>query len=151
MKLLILWLGFCLSFSNLTLAHTSTLVDAKVRAFIPGASNSVAYFTLKNESNLERTIVSVQVEGIGRVEMHQHEYLDGMMKMSELKTLAIKARSQVQFRPGGLHLMLFEPVKLPEPGQSVTLKINFKDGDVISTQANVVKLGLRPQDHSRHH
>jgi hypothetical protein len=70
--------------------------------------------------------------------------------MSQLNTLDIKPYSQVQFRPGGLHLMLFKPVHLPKPGKKIKLTLHFTKGEPISILADVVKIGEEKQNHSHH-
>jgi hypothetical protein len=150
MKFFVFIFTVCIFYINFAVAHTS-LIDAQVREFIPGASNSVAYFTLENDTQDIRTLISAEVEGIKRVEIHQHEFIDGMMKMSQLNSLDINPYSQVQFRPGGLHLMLFEPIQFPKSGEQIKLKLHFTQGPPIFIQADVVKLGEEKQNHSHHH
>jgi len=134
---------------NTAFAHTA-IIDAQVRAFIPGASNSVAYFTLDNDTKDTRTLLFAEIDGIKKVEIHQHEFIDGMMKMSQLHSLDIKPYSQVQFRPGGLHLMLFNPIQSPKPGKKIKLTLHFTKGEAISIQADVIKIGEEKQNHSHH-
>ncbi|SFD07690.1 copper chaperone PCu(A)C [Pseudoalteromonas denitrificans] len=140
MKFIALCLTFFIFNINSALAHT-LIIDAQVRAFIPGTSSSVAYFTLENDTKDMRTLVGAEIKGVGRVEIHQHEFIDGMMKMSQLTMLDIAPFSQIKFRPGGLHLMLFEPTKLIKAGETTILKLHFFKGESISIQANIVKLG----------
>jgi len=149
MKSVVFLFVFCIFYINTAFAHTSIL-DAQVRAFIPGASNSVAYFTLENDTKDTRTLLSAEVDGIKRVEIHQHEFIDGMMKMSQLHSLDIKPYSQVQFRPGGLHLMLFNPIQSPKSGGKITLTLHFTKGEAIFIQADVIKIGEEKQNHSHH-
>ncbi|PAJ75979.1 hypothetical protein CJF42_01705 [Pseudoalteromonas sp. NBT06-2] len=149
MRFLVFISAFCIFYINSAIAHT-TLIDVQVRSFIPGASNSVAYFTLDNDTKDIRTLVSAEVEGIKRVEIHQHKFINGMMKMSRLHSLDINAYHQVHFRPGGLHLMLFEPIQFPKPGDKIKLTLHFTKGESISIQADVIKLGEEKQNHSHH-
>jgi copper(I)-binding protein len=149
MKFLVLCLSLYLSATQVVMAHAS-ITDAKVRDFIPGASNSVAYFTFSNESNLTRKIIAAQIDGIKRVELHQHEMIDGMMKMSKIESLNVAPFSQVHFRPGGLHLMLFEPTRYPKAGDKINLKLIFADRESLSVQADVFKLGAHSSNHNHH-
>lgn len=149
MKCLVFIFAFCILNISIAKAHTN-IIDAQVRAFIPGASNSVAYFNLDNDTKDTRTLVSAEIAGIQRVEIHQHEFIDGMMKMSQLNALDIKPYSQVQFRPGGLHLMLFKPVHFPTPGKKIKLTLHFTKGEPISILADVIKIGEEKQNHSHH-
>lgn len=132
-------------------ASTVDITDLKLREFIPGASSSVAYFTLSNTGKEARTLISVNVEGIGRAELHQHQLIDGMMKMTQLLSLEIPAGQSVTFEPGGLHLMLFEPETNETIGGKKTAVFIFKNGEQISSQGQVVSLMRETHDHSHHH
>ena len=132
-------------------ANSVDITDLKLREFIPGASSSVAYFTLSNTSKEARTLVGVNVEGIGRAELHQHQLIDGMMKMSQLPSLEIPAGQSVTFEPGGLHLMLFEPDAHQNTSDKKTAVFIFKNGEQISSQGQVISLMRETHDHSHHH
>lgn len=132
-------------------ASTVDITDFKLREFIPGASSSVAYFTLSNTGQEARTLMGVDVEGIGRAELHQHQLIDGMMTMTQLSSLEIPAGQSVTFEPGGLHLMLFDPEETKSTGNKKTAVFIFKNGEQISSQGQVVSLMRETHDHSHHH
>ncbi|WP_105187928.1 copper chaperone PCu(A)C [Pseudoalteromonas sp. T1lg48] len=129
-----------------------TLSDAKVRQFLPAASSSVGYFTLKNDSQRERTLKAVELESLGRVEIHTHEHSDGMMKMRQLDSLTIGANSRVVLQPGGLHLMLFLPQQALSVDQTLKMTLIFADGERVHGQARVFSLIEQKRDNgSEHH
>ncbi|WP_404342416.1 copper chaperone PCu(A)C [Pseudoalteromonas mariniglutinosa] len=135
--------------STMVLAHEGHLhsasaemqvSNAQVRVFLPGSDSSVAYFTLTNNSDYSATLTKASLDGLGRVEIHQHSHVDGMMKMEKVASVAVEAHSQVNFQPGGFHLMLFEPQETLKVGQELKLTLYFNDGNRIFTHANVVSL-----------
>ncbi len=151
MKLSLLITSFCLVFSNFVFSQSLLVSNAQVRAFIPGTSKSVAYFSIKNQSNIPQTLTSAEIEGIGKVEIHQHEFVDGMMKMSQINSLVINTGEKVNFQPGGLHLMLFNPVTLPIIDKQITLTLHFKNGEKVAAPAQVVAVIKQAENHAHHH
>lgn len=101
------------------------LTDAWVRASNPGQSVGAAYVTLSSAQDV--TLVYVETERAGSVEMHSMTMQNGIMKMRSMETLPVPAGKLVKLAPGGLHLMLFE---LPTPfktGEQVKFRLCFKD------------------------
>ena len=63
-------------------AHGELMVSkAKVRTFLPASESSVGYLTLMNHSDHDRVLKKVEIETLGRVEIHTHEHKNGMMQM----------------------------------------------------------------------
>ena len=64
------------------------------------------------------------------VEVHEMTMDNNIMKMREVKAVALPAGKPVQFKPGGYHVMLIDLARPLEPGQKVpvTLVIEGKDG-----------------------
>ncbi len=131
-------------------AQSVKIDDAKVRAFIPGTSSSVAYFSLHNQGDKEITIVGAQIEGLNRVEIHHHIEKNGMMKMVQLKSLSVNAGEKVIFQPGGLHLMLFEPTANLIIGEQVSVTLLLESGDKVKATADIVKLVTESHHHHHH-
>ena len=102
-------------------------------------------------------LTKAELDGLGRVEIHQHTHVDGMMKMQQVLSLEISAHSQVEFKPGGYHLMVFEPEDELKAGQERKLTLYFKNGNRVFTQAKVVSLqemseqaANKSEQHSHH-
>jgi len=101
------------------------LTDAWVRVSNPGQSVGAAYITLSSAQDV--TLVYVETERAGSVEMHSMIMQNGIMKMRSMEELPVPAGKPVKLAPGGLHLMLFE---LPSPfkaGEQVKFRLCFKD------------------------
>ena len=108
------------------LAHSEVkLTDAWVRASNPGQFVGAAYLTLTSLQDV--TLVYIETERAGSVEMHSMTMQNGIMKMRSMEELPVPAGKPVKLAPGGLHLMLFE---LPTPfkaGEQVKFRLCFKD------------------------
>lgn len=117
--------SFCL-FAATTFAHAEVkLTDAWVRASNPGQSVGAAYVTLTSPQDV--TLVYIETERAGSVEMHSMTMQNGIMKMRSMEELPVPAGKPVKLAPGGLHLMLFELPKPFKAGEQVKFRLCFKD------------------------
>ncbi len=126
------------------------LQDVRVREFIPGTASSAGFFKLKNLKSSNLTIAAVEIEHIGRVEIHTHEQKNGVMKMMKLDKLIVAAGETVHFQPGGLHLMLFEPTPEFKKLKQAKLTLITACGKKLTSQAKIVSI-LKETDHAHHH
>lgn len=132
-------------------ASPLTINGAWIREWVPGSASTAAYFELANTDHHAAKLVKATIEGVARVEIHEHRYVDGMMKMQQLSELDIAANEQVTFEPGGLHLMLFEPAQPIKKGDSLKLTLYFADGNRVYTMAEVKNAMEQKTSHQHHH
>ena len=97
------------------------------------------YVTLSNPGTGTRTIVGISSDGFASVEIHRSVQADGMMRMQRVEALAIEPGETVQLTPGGLHLMLMQPLVPTEPCETRRIEIEFADGSRQSLQLTVRK------------
>jgi periplasmic copper chaperone A len=110
----------------------------------PGA----AYFTLHGGTE---PAVLVQVSARFAVRTELHESMKNMdhgsghggatMSMKPIKDVAVPARGEVAFAPGGKHVMLFDVAPELRAGEKAPLTLSFADGKKIEVQAVVVGAG----------
>lgn len=115
----------------------------QIRQPMPGRSVTAGYFTLHNKTSSDLELIAVSSSAFDRIELHQHIHKDGMMRMEQLQSITIAAKSDVVFAPAGLHLMLFDPVTLPELGQHVSLELHFADGQTLQANFPIVAMPKR--------
>ncbi|MEI8667071.1 copper chaperone PCu(A)C [Pseudoalteromonas sp. B131b] len=132
------------------------VTNAQVREFLPASTATVGYLTLINHSGTNATLTKATIDGLGRVEIHEHSHVDGMMKMQQVESVVIKAHESVSFQPGGYHLMAFEPLEPLRVGQERKLTLYFSDGNRLFTNAQVVSLETqakqsKPSTQHAHH
>ncbi|BBN80465.1 hypothetical protein PA25_04500 [Pseudoalteromonas sp. A25] len=128
--------------------------NANIRQFLPAAKSTAAYFFLANHSNSERVLKSASISKIGRVEMHEHVHHNGMMRMQQVSEVIISAHDNVAFKPGGYHLMAFEPTQVLKKGEQLTLTLYFANGEQLQSPIKVISLQdeikQNGHDHSQH-
>jgi copper(I)-binding protein len=98
--------------------------DAWSRATVTGQSSAAAYLTVVNRGGDDK-LLKVWTP-IGQATLHSTTMDDGVMRMRPLEDVDVPARSQVEFKPGGMHIMIMG-VKQPLVAESsfpLTLKFD---------------------------
>lgn len=111
-----------------------TVKDSRV--VLPGVTGNpgAAYFTLDNQSSGSVVIAAVSVDGAGRSELHAAD----MKVIDEGKA---EAKTHLDFKPGGAHVMLFDVSDRLKPGAETELTVTFAGGDKITTRARIEAMG----------
>lgn len=104
---------------------------------MPAAVPSGGFFHLNNTSATAVTLVGVSSAKYGEIMLHETTEVDGVSKMSMVHQVEIAANSQLDFKPGGYHLMLEQPADDIHPGDQLELKFNFANGASISSNCEV--------------
>ncbi len=83
-----------------------TIAAAWSREMPPAAANGAVYFQAHNSGWQPDRIIGARTDIAEQVEFHTHNMEGGMMKMRKVTSVEIPARSEVMFKPHGLHVML---------------------------------------------
>jgi copper(I)-binding protein len=138
MKILKIALVSMALFSNVYAADL-TFEHVKVRASVPGTTNSAAFMNIHNNSNEKVEIVAAESTASKVAELHTHTMIDGKMAMRQIPSIEIPANSMVELKPGGLHVMLLglnqpliedtttEITLILESGEKITLTPKVKN------------------------
>lgn len=110
----------------LTLATASTAAaDLDIRdAWIPEAPPTArmlaGYLTLFNSGDDEIVLTGAESD-FGRVEIHRSEEVDGISRMRRQDAVEVAPGETLQFRQGGLHLMIMDFERVPTAGSGIPL------------------------------
>lgn len=107
------------------------------RETLPATTTGVIYLTLENHSDQAIAIDAVSTPVARKAEVHKHVMADGMMSMEKVDHLQIAAGTSAIFKPGSLHLMLFDIKQPLKVGQSVSVAIQLDNGQTLSFDAPV--------------
>jgi hypothetical protein len=110
-------------------AQSLQIKDAFARATNPGQSVGGGYLTIENPNASADKLISVTYAKAASVQIHEMKMEGDKMIMRDIGTLAIPAKSKVELKPGGYHLML------------MGLKEQLNDGDVIPVTLQFEKAG----------
>lgn len=113
---------------------------AYARASIPNVPNSAAFFVIKNNSDKDIAITSANSDIAEKNELHTHIEENKMMKMMKIEKLVVPAKSSLELKSGGDHVMLMGLKKELKAGDEISLELSFSDGDKKSIKVPVKDL-----------
>jgi copper(I)-binding protein len=95
--------------------------------------NGAAYFMIENGTASDDTLMSASSDIASAAEVHMSMGdANGVMSMQMQEAVTIPAGEPVEFKPGGLHVMLVNLTRDLKPGDTITLTLNFKGiGNVV--------------------
>jgi copper(I)-binding protein len=111
--------------------------DAWLRAIPEGVTSTAGYLSIENRSRERRELTAVTSPQFARVELHETRIEDGMARMRRLDALELPPGEGVTLAPGGVHLMLLDPVRTLAPGEHATLRLQLDDGWLVEVEAEV--------------
>lgn len=141
MKKMQLWLGFVIVALTLSACGSNRLnvEDVWVRPGIAGG-NSAVYFVINNPAGTEDVLLSAKTPASPSAEMHMSQMDEnGVMQMQQQLSVSIPARSQVEFQPGGLHVMLINLPQDLNAGETISLTLTFQNAGEIELSVPVCK------------
>lgn len=130
---------------------TMDISDAWVREAPPTARVLAAYMQITNLSDSEFTITAVTSPDFAAAELHRTAIEDGVARMLPVAALTIPAGDSVRLEPGGLHLMLYDPVQSLVQGDSVALVLHRSDGICLTAAVPVRRATEAGHEHHHHH
>ena len=113
---------------------------AYARASIPNVPNSAAFFVIKNNSDKDIAITSANSDIAEKNELHTHIKENQMLKMMKIEKLVVPAKSSLELKSGGDHIMLMGLKKELKAGDEISLELSFSDGDKKSIKVPVKDL-----------
>ena len=104
--------------------------NAYTRATAPGQQVAGGFLKIENKGAADQ-LVSASSPVAGEVQLHEMAMDGNVMKMRQVKDIAVPANGSVELKPGGLHIM-FMNIKAPlAAGETVPVKLKFtKAGEV---------------------
>jgi copper(I)-binding protein len=120
-------LGLLLSFSTATGA-TLEVHDAWIREAPPTATVMASYMVISNTGESPAGITAITSPDFDHTELHRTIIRTGVASMVPIEKLEIPAGESISLTPGGIHLMLINPLRPLRVGDTVTLVIQGADG-----------------------
>jgi len=124
------------TFSGTAIAQSASVGPIKIehaytRATMPGQQVAGGFMKIENKGGPADQLVSASSPVAGEVQLHEMSMEGNVMKMRQVKDIAVPAGGSVELKPGGLHLM-FMNIKAPlTSGETVPVKLKFaKAGEV---------------------
>lgn len=105
--------------------------DGWIRLVPGGMPMHAGFGRIENACKTPATIGSAKSASYGSVEMHETTLVDGVSRMRAVPSLPIAPEGSVEFKPGGLHLMLMGPKSPLKAGDTVRIDFSLQDGRVV--------------------
>lgn len=106
--------------------------DIYIKQTPPKTKNTAIFLKIQNNSDKDVALVDVESDLSDNVELHTNLSEGKKMKMIKVPEITIKAKSSIELKPGGDHIMLFD-IKQPVTKDSkVSLTLNFSNGETLN-------------------
>jgi periplasmic copper chaperone A len=99
---------------------------AWVSAGPPSQTAAAAYLVIENRSDRKVVLRGAETPMAGAVEIHETVRAGDVMRMRRVEGLEIPARTRVELKPGGTHLMLLGLKEMPREGTEVEIALHFE-------------------------
>ena len=113
--------------------------EARIKNLPPTVPVRAGYMTIHNSSQMAVSIVAIRSDAFANVEIHRSVMQDGMMRMDRVENLEIASGASQQLAPGGLHLMMMQPVEPIQPGDEIEVILQLDDGSEQQLMMKVIK------------
>lgn len=110
--------------------------DAWTRAAAQ-SENGAVYFIIHNYSDTDDALVGISTEVSGAVEFHESEMAHDVMQMRMVHSVPLASGEDVNFAPGGLHIMLVNLREELNVGERVEITLHFQNNPDISLSVPV--------------
>ncbi len=110
-----------------------------VREPPPTSRVAGGFMVILNKGKQADTLVSVSSDVAERTEIHKTIMKDGRMSMKRVDSMVIKPGEEVEFKPGGYHIMLIGLKKPLREGDKVSIELQFKKSGTLRVEFPVKK------------
>ena len=124
--------------------------DPFSRALPPTSKNGAVYLTLTNHGHNPDQLVGAATPIAEHAEMHTHRMEDGMMKMRKVDQVELPPHEEVEFAPGGNHIMLIGLSQPLKEGERFQMMLHFKEAGHVMVEVAIESAGATSASHSEH-
>ena len=137
---------FCIALWLGSAAAAQVHVDgAWARPTVAGQSVGGGYLSLR--SVRADRLLGVSTPAAERVELHTMAMVGDVMQMRQLDAIELPAGQKVEFKPGGLHLMLLGLKQPLAAGSKLPLTLRFEKASEQKVEMSVMPKAPNPGEH----
>jgi copper(I)-binding protein len=141
--------------SNETKVGPLKIENPQARSTVPAQKMSGGFMKIENVGAADK-LISASSSVSKSMELHTMSMDNNVMRMREVKSIDLPAKSKVELKPGGLHLMFIDLNKQLKAGDIIPVKLKFEKAGEVEVKFQV--MGNKPpdhgqpgHDHSKHH
>lgn len=127
--------------------------DARAMVTIPNRP-AVGYMKIHNLGEAADTMITANSPIAERIEIHTISMKNGVMRMRAVDKITVAAKSHVELKHGGFHLMIFGLKDHLQPGAKLPVTLMFKKAGGIELNLKVQGMGMKkdlPHGHHSNH
>jgi copper(I)-binding protein len=111
------------------------------------ARSGGAFLVIENAGDTPDRLLKASSPAAARTEVHSVTMDGNVMRMREVEAIELAAKSRVELKPGGYHIMLME-LKAPlKAGDKFPLTLTFEKAGNVTVEIVVEKLAGPPAGH----
>ena len=133
-----------LSFSAVA-QNSVQITDPWVRATVPQQKATGAFMQITAPKAMRLLEVRSPVAGVA--EIHEMSMTDNMMRMRQIKEIALPAGKSVELKPGGYHIMFMDLKQPLKEGTLVDGTLTFEKAGTVQVQYKVEAVGAGASGH----
>lgn len=99
--------------------------------------NSAVYLTIVNSTGVSDNLLAVECDAAEAVEIHETQIENDIMSMHPVAKVGIPSGGSIEFKPGGLHIMLVGLKLGLVAGKDLPLTLVFETAGRITVQAEI--------------
>lgn len=107
----------------------------------PAMPMTAGYGVLHNGCGKPVTVVGASSPAFGDVSLHETTLVAGVSRMRAVERVPLAPGARVELKPGGMHLMLMQPTRELQAGETVEIELQLDDGGVLRGRFQVRKPG----------
>jgi copper(I)-binding protein len=111
--------------TSATVAGGDLEIDNCWIRLLPQSLPAGGYFKIKNKGAAATELTGVHTDAYGSSMLHQTQNAGGMSKMVMSHDIAVPAHGELDFSPGGYHMMLEKPTRKLVVGEQVHFDFMF--------------------------
>lgn len=138
---LLLWAAFGSASPSAPGIAPAIRVDDPWIRWLPAGVPAAGYLTLVNAGDSSLALIAAESADFGSVTIHRSVAREGVMRMEEVKEVAVGPRSRLDFGAQGYHLMLMNPLRPIESAKQIPITLRFRDGTSLTIAFEVRKPG----------
>ncbi|MEM7545441.1 MAG: copper chaperone PCu(A)C [Pseudomonadota bacterium] len=134
--------GALLASAMIVPAHAEIRATEAYAFATPKTGKAGAAYVIVEGGETADRLVGAASDVAQRVELHEHQMTDGVMRMREVEAgIELPAKGQIVMEPGGYHIMLMGLNGQLEAGQSFPVTLTFESGADLSIDVVVKNRG----------
>lgn len=131
-------------------AASVTVADAQILVPMKGTTVTAGYGLIKNTSKSKITLKLKSAAPFKAAEIHESVEKDGKMAMNKLDQIVLEPGTTLTLKPGGHHLMFFDPSKEVKVGEKINVEFE-QDGKPLKLIFAVAERKATEEHHEHSH